>query len=211
MTRLVIATVILAIALFVTKRKLRRRPGAATLRVTSRTAISRGVIAAVLETEDRRFLVTISGTSTTVVAELGTVAGASTEPADFPASLAARLPDVASVPAPAPRPAATPTPVTTVATPAPAVAAAVTASAPTAATAPTAPARPTLRVPTFLEADAAVARASLPRRPAGQPSVIAAAGDDEAAAARRSLLDRARARTVRNYDVAELASTKPGA
>lgn len=209
MTRLVIATVILAIALVVTKRKLRRRPGVATLRVTSRTAISRGVIAAVLETEDRRFLVTISGTSTTVVAELGTTTGPNPEPADFPAALAARLPDAASVPAPAPRPSTAAAPAAPVAAAAPAAPAAPT----TAPTAPAAPSRPTLRVPTFLEADAAIARTgSLPRRTAGQPSVIAAAADDEvAAAARRSLLDRARARTVRTYDAAELTSTKPGA
>jgi hypothetical protein len=200
MTRLAIATVILAIALVVTRRKLKRRPGADTLRVTSRTSISRGVMAAVLETEDRRFLVTITASSTTVVAELG----ASEAPA-FPAALAAALPqalaaqaNTAAAPVIAAQPPTAPTaPVTPVAP-----------AAPAAAPAPARPATPALHVPTFAEADAAVAHAGLPRRPAGQPSAIAAAVADEQH--RRSLLDRARARTVRNYDLDELASTKPG-
>ena len=200
MTRLAIATVILAIALVVTRRKLKRRPGADTLRVTSRTSISRGVMAAVLETEDRRFLVTITASSTTVVAELG-----ATEAPAFAAVLAAALPQALAATAPTgSTPASTP------------------AAAPVAPTAPAAPAprpsAPPLHVPTFAEADAAVAvaqafthadaPAGLPRRPVGQPSLIAAAVADEQR--RRSLLDRARARTVRNYDLDELASTKPG-
>ncbi len=193
MTRLAIATVILAIALIVTRRKLKRRPGADTLRVTSRTSISRGVMAAVLETEDRRFLVTITASSTTVVAELG-----SSETPAFPAALAAALPPALAVPAPASAPAPAPS----VVTPAP------TADAPMAPAAPAAPMAPALHVPTFAEADAAVARAGLPRRRVGQPSLIAAAVAEEQH--RRGILDRARARTVRNYDLDELASTKPG-
>ncbi len=71
MIRLAIATVILAVALVVVKRRQAKNPTGEVLRVASRTGISRGVMAAVLEVEQRRFLVTITPTSTTLVAELG--------------------------------------------------------------------------------------------------------------------------------------------
>lgn len=71
MIRLAIATVVLLVALVVVKRRQHRSTGGDGLRITSRTGISRGVLAAVLEVEERRFLVTITATSTTLVAELG--------------------------------------------------------------------------------------------------------------------------------------------
>ena len=71
MIRLAIVTAVLVVALVVVKRRGRRTGPSETLRVTSRTGISRGVLAAVLEVEQRRFLVTITATSTTLVAELG--------------------------------------------------------------------------------------------------------------------------------------------
>jgi hypothetical protein len=71
MIRLAIAIVILTAAIVVIRRKQRRTSGGDGLRVASRTGISRGVMAAVIEVEQRRFLVTITATSTTLVAELG--------------------------------------------------------------------------------------------------------------------------------------------
>ena len=90
MIRLAIATVILAVALVLVRRRQRRSPGAETLRVTSRTGISRGVLAAVLEVEERRFLVTITASSTTLVAELGSLPAAAfgPVPAAVPPALA---------------------------------------------------------------------------------------------------------------------------
>ena len=81
MIRLAIVTAILVVALVVVKRRGGRTAPNETLRVTSRTGISRGVLAAVLEVEQRRFLVTITATSTTLVAELGT------EPTEMPTAL----------------------------------------------------------------------------------------------------------------------------
>lgn len=71
MIRLAIVTAVLVVALVVVKRRGRGAGPDEALRVTSRTGISRGVLAAVLEVEQRRFLVTITATSTTLVAELG--------------------------------------------------------------------------------------------------------------------------------------------
>jgi hypothetical protein len=106
MIRLAVVTALLALALVVVKRRSGRAPVGDALRVTSRTGISRGVLAAVLEVEQRRFLVTITASSTTLVAELGhdgaplpTGAAAPGETAE-PAALAP------PAPAPAGRPAA---------------------------------------------------------------------------------------------------------
>ena len=71
MIRLAIVTAVLAVALVAVRRRGRRVGTSEALRVTSRTGISRGVMAAVLEVEQRRFLVTITASSTTLVAELG--------------------------------------------------------------------------------------------------------------------------------------------
>ena len=89
MIRLAIATVVLAVALVLVRRRQRRAPGSETLRVSSRTGISRGVLAAVLEVEERRFLVTITASSTTLVAELGSVPGlAPGSPSELPVPVA---------------------------------------------------------------------------------------------------------------------------
>ena len=71
MIRLAIVTAVLAVALVLVRRRGRHSGVSEALRVTSRTGISRGVMAAVLEVEQRRFLVTITASSTTLVAELG--------------------------------------------------------------------------------------------------------------------------------------------
>ena len=83
MIRLAIVTAVLVVALVVVRRRGRRTGPSETLRVTNRTGISRGVLAAVLEVEQRRFLVTITATSTTLVAELGTESVAPPVPAEL--------------------------------------------------------------------------------------------------------------------------------
>lgn len=106
MIRLAVVTVLLAVAVVVVKRRQARATGTDVLRVASRTAISRGVMAAVIEVEQRRFLVTITPTSTTLVAELGPT-GLPLTPAHAldaafgPARPAAPTPDAAPLPVPA--------------------------------------------------------------------------------------------------------------
>ena len=70
MTRLVVAIVLLAVVGVITRRKVGSKVGGGSIRITARAGISRGAMAAVIEAEDRRFLVTITPSSTTVVAEL---------------------------------------------------------------------------------------------------------------------------------------------
>ena len=70
MTRLVVAIVLLAVVGVITRRKVGSKIGGGSIRITARAGISRGAMAAVIEAEDRRFLVTITPSSTTVVAEL---------------------------------------------------------------------------------------------------------------------------------------------
>jgi len=82
-TRLVVAIVLLAVVGVITRRKVTTKTGGGSIRITARAGISRGAMAAVIEAEDRRFLVTITPSSTTVVAELDVprVAGTSADEA----------------------------------------------------------------------------------------------------------------------------------
>lgn len=143
MIRLAVVTVLLAVGVVVVKRRQSRATGGEALRVASRTAISRGVMAAVLEVEQRRFLVTITPTSTTLVAELGPTgapiittlddAGPTYGPLFAPAPVAATAPAAPAVPpAPAMPPAA--------AVPAPPVTVPAALAAMPSVTAPVAPA-----------------------------------------------------------------------
>jgi hypothetical protein len=68
--RLGVAIVILAVVALVVRRAAKTRQAPDAVRVAARTGITRGTVAAVLEVDQRRWLVTVTGSATTVVAEL---------------------------------------------------------------------------------------------------------------------------------------------
>jgi hypothetical protein len=96
-TRLVVAIVLLAVVGVITRRKVGKKIGGGSIRITARAGISRGAMAAVIEAEDRRFLVTITPSSTTVVAELDVPRAASTSADDALAAARSTTRDLESL------------------------------------------------------------------------------------------------------------------
>jgi len=72
--RLGAAIVILAVVALVVRRAAKTKQAPDAVRIAARAGITRGTLAAVLEVDHRRWLVTVTGSATTVVAELDPVA-----------------------------------------------------------------------------------------------------------------------------------------
>jgi flagellar biogenesis protein FliO len=70
MTRLLVATVILAVVGLVVRARANSTPRLRGIRVTARTAIARGSVVAVVEIDDRRLLIGAGGQQVTLLAEL---------------------------------------------------------------------------------------------------------------------------------------------
>jgi flagellar biogenesis protein FliO len=68
--RLGVAIAILAVVALVVRRAAKTKQAPDAVRVAARAGITRGTVAAVLEVDQRRWLVTVTGSATTVVAEL---------------------------------------------------------------------------------------------------------------------------------------------